>query len=376
MSTSSDTSAMRSGVSLALANRLTQLRRRLADKKTGSLLVTCPQDIHYLTGFAGDDSWLLVPPVGKLHLISDSRFQEQIQRDAPQVIAHMRQGAISQELARLLAKRRIRHLALQQDHVTLATQATLAKQLKAVRLDAIDDGLLNQRAVKHPSEVQAIRQALKIQQKAYRRTLEYVRAGQREYEVAAYLEYQMRHLGADGTSFPSIVAAGANASLPHAVPGSAKLKRNDILLIDWGARFQGYCSDLTRVVALGRMPAKMREVYSVVLQAQLAAIDAIAPGVELKAVDAVARRIIEKAGYGDRFGHGLGHGIGLLIHEQPGLSSRSSGVLQAGQVVTVEPGIYLPGIGGVRIEDDVLVTAGGHEVLSDLPKDLQSACLD
>lgn len=359
-----------------LTQRLSDLRHRLAGKKVESLLVTCPQDIRYLTGFCGDDSWLLVPPSGKLHLLSDSRFQEQIQRDAPQVIVHMRQGSLAEELAKAIGKLKLTHLALQQDHVTLAIRAGIRKQLENVSIHAIDDGLLNQRAVKQPSEVQAIRQALAIQQEAYRRTLEYVRAGQHEYEVAAYLEYQMRSLGADGVSFPSIVAAGANASLPHAVPGSAKVKRNDILLIDWGARCQGYCSDLTRVVALGRMPPKMREVYAVVLEAQLAAIEAIAPGVELKAVDAVARNIIEKAGYGDRFGHGLGHGIGLLIHEQPGLSHRSHGLLQVGQVVTVEPGIYLPGIGGVRIEDDVWVTEQGHEVLSDLPKDLASAGLD
>ncbi|HEX7010598.1 MAG TPA: M24 family metallopeptidase, partial [Phycisphaeraceae bacterium] len=188
--------------------------------------------------------------------------------------------------------------------------------------------------------------------------------------------YQMRKLGADGPSFPTIVAADASASLPHAIPGPRKLRKNGIVLIDWGARWGGYCSDLTRVVALGRMPPKLREIYQIVLDAQLAAIDAIAPGKPLKEVDAAARRLIERAGYGRQFGHSLGHGIGLDIHEMPTLSPRSDkGELEPGHVVTVEPGIYLPGIGGVRIEDDVLVTPRGAQVLSRLPKDLKSAMI-
>ncbi len=185
----------------------------------------------------------------------------------------------------------------------------------------------------------------------------------------------MRSLGADGTSFPSIVAFGANASLPHAIPGQRKAKAGEVLLFDWGSRYGGYCSDLTRVVAIGKMPARMREVYQVVLDAQMAAINAIAPGKTLKEIDAVARNLIIKAGYGKQFGHSLGHGLGLNVHEQPNLSPRAEGVLEPGQVVTVEPGIYLPGLGGVRIEDDILVTPKGHEVLSDLPKDLESAII-
>jgi Xaa-Pro aminopeptidase len=240
---------------------------------------------------------------------------------------------------------------------------------------AVDDGLLDQRAVKQPMEISAIRQALKIQRQAFRRTLDQLRPGQTENQVAAFLEYQMRLLGADGASFPTIAAADANAALPHAIPGPRKLRRGGILLIDWGARFRGYCGDLTRVVALGKMPPKLREVYKVVLDAQLAAIDAVGPGKRLKDIDAVARCMIEKAGYGEYFGHGLGHGIGLDIHEQPVLSRRAKGELRPGHVVTVEPGIYLPGVGGVRIEDDVLVTARGRQVLSDLPKSLESAII-
>jgi Xaa-Pro aminopeptidase len=176
-------------------------------------------------------------------------------------------------------------------------------------------------------------------------------------------------------SFPSIIAADANASLPHAVPGKKKIKAGGIVLIDWGAKWGGYCSDLTRVVAVGKMKPKIREIYKIVLDAQVAAIDAIAPGKRLCDIDAVARRAIDKAGYGERFGHSLGHGIGLDIHEQPVLAAKAKGELRPGQVVTVEPGIYLPGVGGVRIEDDVLVTPRGRKVLSDLPKSLESAII-
>lgn len=351
----------------------------MAKWKASALLVSNPRDIRYLTGFVGDDSWAIVrQDESRVELLSDFRFEEQIQREAPQARAHMRKKGLVEELEKLVKGLRIRRLALQAQHITLAQRQKLVKALGAKRLTAVDDGLLEQRAVKTPDEVAAIRKALDIQQQAYRNTLKFIRPGapgQTEAHIAAYLEYQMRTLGADGTSFPSIVAADANAALPHAIPGATTVKRHGIVLIDWGARWGGYCSDLTRVVALGQMPAKLREVYKVVLDAQLAAIAAIAPGKSLKKVDGVARAIIRKAGYAKRFGHGLGHGIGLDIHEQPVLSHRADGVLRPGQIVTVEPGIYLPGIGGVRIEDDVLVTDHGHQVLSDLPKDLESAII-
>lgn len=368
-----------------LADRVTQLQRRLSEnrrtQKADALLITNSRDIRYLTGFVGDDSWALVPlnvRARNVYVLSDFRFQEQIGREAPHVKAVIRKKGLVEELVKLLKRLKYDRIAIQTDHVTVAMRKKLVKELKASRLVEGEVGLLDQRAVKTPEEVRLIREALKVQQAAYRETLmEMVRPGVREVEVAAYLEYRMRTLGADGPSFSTIVAADANAALPHAIPGEAKLKKGGIVLIDWGARKAGYCSDLTRVVALGSMSAKMREVYGIVLEAQAAAIDAIAPGVELRAVDEAARKVIEDAGYGDAFGHGTGHGIGLDIHESPTLSKRAEegAVLEVGHVVTVEPGIYLAGVGGVRIEDDVEVTSDGGRVLSDLPRDLESAIL-
>lgn len=369
---------------LHLEERVHLLQRRLSDAARGkadAILITNPRDIRYLTGFVGDDSWAVVPLKGsaakrkKLYILSDFRFQEQIGREAPHAIAVMRKKGLIEELEKLRKRARLERIAIQPGHVSVALRKRLVKALGAKRLMEVEDKLLEQRAVKGGDEVRAINKALEIQQAAFRETLEFIAPGQTEAEVTAFLEYRMRALGADGTSFPSIVAADANAALPHAIPGQTKLKRGGIVLIDWGARWGGYCSDLTRVVALGKMPAKIREIYQIVLDAQAAAIDTIAPGVELKKIDAAARRVIRKAGYAEAFGHSTGHGIGLDIHELPTLAARSEGVLEEGHVVTVEPGIYLPGIGGVRIEDDVLVTERGHRILSELPKSLESAII-
>lgn len=359
-----------------LAARVKALQARLKKQKVDALLVTNPRDIRYLTGFIGDDSWALVPTKGgTVTVLSDFRFDEQIAREAPHVAVRMRKTSLGDELAELRHKLHLKRINVQPDYMTLAQHETLADKLGKKRLRSKPDGLIRQRSVKDATEVTAIRRSLVIQQEAFRRIIHRLQPGPTEAAVAAELEMEMRMLGADGTSFPSIVAFGANASLPHAIPGQRRAKAGEVLLFDWGSKFGGYCSDLTRVVAIGKMSAQMREVYQVVLEAQMAAIAAIAPGKSLKAIDKIARDVITKAGYGEQFGHSLGHGLGLDIHEQPNLSPRSQGELEPGHVVTVEPGIYLPGVGGVRIEDDVLVTARGHEVLSDLPKDLESAII-
>jgi Xaa-Pro aminopeptidase len=360
--------------------RLAGVRARFGKTypKVDALLVTNDKDIRYLTGFVGHDSWAIVPLAGsgRVTIVSDRRFEEQISKEAPGAKAVMRKGAIAEAAAKALDKMKAKKVGVQPGYVTLAMFKGLKKQLGGGRLVETADGLITQRSVKDAGEVALIKAAGKIQQEAYLKVIAGIRAGvDSEVHIAAMLEMTMRSLGADGPSFNTIIAVGANASMPHAIPGQTKAKKNEIILIDWGARLDGYCSDMTRVIALGKMPAKMQEVYKVVLEAQMAAIDAIAPGKVLKDIDKVARDIICKAGYEKEFSHSLGHGLGLDIHEQPTLSTKSEGVLEPGHVVTVEPGIYLPGVGGVRIEDDVLVTAGGKEVLTDLPKDLTCATI-
>ncbi|MEX2216223.1 MAG: aminopeptidase P family protein [Phycisphaeraceae bacterium] len=360
-----------------LQSRVADLRKRISKWRCDAILITNPRDVRYLTGFVGDDSWAIVTATGgKVTILSDSRFDEEIDRFAPQAKKIIRKSTVSlsQALDDELPSGQ-RSVAIQETYITLALKKALEEKVKGVTFVAVDDGMMAQRAVKDKSEVAEIRKAVAIQQQALRNTLAHLKPGMTELQVAAYLEYQMMDLGAEQAAFQSIIGACANSSLPHYRPGQAKIQNNNIVLVDWGAKHEGYCSDMTRVVALGKMPAKIREIYKVVLEAQLAAIAAIKPGAVCKDVDKAAREVIKKAGYDKQFQHGLGHGIGLNVHESPRFGPNSEGELVEGHVVTVEPGIYLPGIGGIRLEDDVLVTKKGHEVLCDLPKDLESAII-
>ena len=362
-----------------LKSRLKTLRGRVREAGLDAALLNLPLDLRYLTGFVGDDSWLLVPRAGNAVILTDSRFAEQVEREAPGTRAVIRKGAMVEAVAELIGKRGFEKLGLQETGFTLEGKKRLKKGLKAgfkgqarraPKLVAFDDGLSLQRAIKTPAEVAKIQAAGKLQQAAFEEVLGGLATGQKESAVAGRLEYAMRERGADGAAFHTIVAADANAALPHAIPGDAKLRASGFVLIDWGARLDGYCADMTRVVALKKFAKKMADVYDAVLEAQEAAIDAIAPGVLLRDVDKVARDLLTERGYGEEFGHGLGHGLGLNVHEDPRLSPLAprKGRLEVGHVVTVEPGVYLPGVGGVRIEDDVAVVEGGKKVLTTLPK--------
>ncbi|QDU71898.1 M24 family metallopeptidase [Mucisphaera calidilacus] len=358
------------------ARRVTALRKRLGDGKVDAVLLTRAVDVRYLTGFSGEDSWVLVPlRRGKPVIISDRRFEEEIAASASGSRAVMRDGPIATMTGKVVGKRGFERVGFDPSELSVTDRNRLVKASKPTRLVGMGLGLSMQRSVKSDDELALIRRAIAIQQLAFVETTAWMKVGMTELEVAAYLEYRIKVHGGEGVSFPTIVAAGARSSLPHAMPSSAKIRRNQVVLFDWGAKYDGYCSDMTRVVVMGRMSKRMREVYAIVLEAQLAGIDAIAPGVELRDVDEAAREVVRKAGYGKEFLHSLGHGIGLEIHEEPRLWGKAKGRLEVGQVVTVEPGIYLPGVGGVRIEDDVVVTASGHEVLCDLPKGLDSATL-
>jgi Xaa-Pro aminopeptidase len=236
----------------------------------------------------------------------------------------------------------------------------------------VENVMVNLRKVKGDQEVAAIRRAVEVAEEAYNAVREAIEVGVTENYLAGLMIMELRSRGATDTSFPVIVAAGAASSHPHYRPGEATVQRDQPLLIDWGARCDGYCSDLTRTLMIGRVSDQIREIYKVVLDAQRAAIDYLRPGASTQSADKVARELIAAAGYGEFFGHGLGHGIGRDIHELPALPNTANDeVLRPGMVVTVEPGIYLPGVGGVRIEDDVLITHSGCEVLSSLDKSFE-----
>ncbi|HOF18213.1 MAG TPA: aminopeptidase P family protein [Phycisphaerae bacterium] len=351
----------RSGTTRTSLRRRQAWRRaeKLAGAKIGALLVTRGQDVRYLSGFTGDDSFLLTGS-GWTVLLTDGRYAEQAARECPGLEIRVRTGSMTAALKDALAARRVRSLGVQSEHMTLQLHDALRKAARAVRLRPVTGAISPLRQVKDAAEIRAFRQLTGRGRKAF--------VGRTEREVAAELDYLMRLGGASGPAFETIVAAGAHASLPHYRPGPTRIRAGQAVLLDWGAVVDGYCSDLTRVVFTGRIPPKLAAAYEVVQKAQAAGVAAVRPGASCKSVDAAARKVIESAGRGDKFVHGLGHGIGLEVHEGPSLGRTADAKLKNGMVVTVEPGVYLPGVGGVRIEDDVLVTSKGRRRLSTLSR--------
>ncbi|MCH8967122.1 MAG: aminopeptidase P family protein [Planctomycetes bacterium] len=354
--------------------RIADCRKEMKKKRIGALLISTPRDGFYLIGFTGEDSAILVTQ-RDVHVISDGRFDEAINRECPWVTRWLRKGTLDVEIASVCQKLKIKKLAVQPDRVTLESVATWKKQNKGTRIVHAPPILANLRLIKDASELRHIRKAIRVAQEAFIAVRETIRVGQTERELAARLEYEMQRRGSSGAAFPSIVAVGSNGALPHAHPGRRKVTKGSAILFDWGAVTDGYCSDLTRMVFVGSIPRRIRAIYSVVLAAQERAIAAIRPGQRMCDVDSVARDYIAKAGYGKAFNHGLGHGFGLDVHERPSLSWRSKEKLQSGSLVTVEPGIYLPGVGGVRIEDDILVTPKGCRLLSGLSRAIEDAVI-
>jgi len=358
--------------------RRDKLRKLLSKAKGDALLVTTETNVTYLTGFTGDSSYLLLMPEGEV-LISDMRYTTQLEEECPGLKLEIRPPGtkMHEELAKLITSCRLLNLAIEAGSMTVSFYEKLKSLCKGTQLGT-SEGLVEElREIKDSEEVDAIRYAIKVAQSAFAVIRPALRPDRTEKEVGDELEYQIRLFGGVCGSFPAIVGAGARAALPHGRPkDDVRLGDSEFVLIDWGAKARLYCSDLTRVLVTGKLSPKLRNVYGVVLKAQLAAIDSIRPGAVLKDVDTAARGTIERAGFGKEFGHSLGHGIGLNIHEGPRLASDQDGKLKAGMVITVEPGIYLPGWGGVRIEDDVLVTRTGCEVLTSVPKELEESVVE
>lgn len=358
------------------SERIQRLLPSLAEAELDGLLVTDEINVRYLAGFTGDSSALLVTGNGT-SILSDRRYEEQIRRECPGLTARIRgpETRMPELIGEVLRDNQIRRLGLEDHATSWASLRQLERQLAGVVLTATSGWVAELRAVKDQAEVAILRQAVHCAERAFGLLRASLRTGMTELGAAYLLENAIRQFGGSGCGFPPIVAVGASGALPHYHPGGAQIVEGEGLLVDWGARCAGYTSDLTRTLSIGPIAAPMREIYPVVLEAQQAAIEAIRPGAVLKEVDEAARRVIRNAGYGDAFGHGLGHGIGLAVHESPRMAAVEDGTLRAGMVVTVEPGIYLPGKLGVRIEDDVLVTPAGHEVLSSLGKGLEESAV-
>ncbi|MFN3649348.1 MAG: M24 family metallopeptidase [Armatimonadota bacterium] len=351
--------------------RLQRLRQVLAEKELRGALITDAGHVGYLSGFTGSTAALLVLPERAV-FITDSRYTAQAARECPGFeLAQTSSGGTYQDAIAEKAKELgATELAIEGDLVTVSQLEKLKEKLEGVELKPVEGLVAELRRIKDAEELASIRVACGIVDRSFEFILGLLRPGVSEREIAIELEYFMKKSGSEKEAFDTIVASGHRSALPHGRASEKLLEAGDFITFDFGARVGGYHSDLTRTVVLGSATERQREVYGVVLEAQLAALDAIRAGAEGKAVDAVAREIIAGRGFGENFGHGLGHGLGRHVHDHPALSPLSTVTLEPGMVVTVEPGVYLDGWGGVRIEDDVVVTETGCEILTSAPKQL------
>lgn len=357
--------------------RQERLRAEMRAESIPALLVSNSVNVTWLTGFTGEASWLLVT-ADRLILFSDTRFEVQIAAECPGLETVIRGASqTTPELAcSSISRMGLPGLAIEAASLSKAACDDLAERLPNLPLRPTTGLVESLRAIKDEHELELIRRSVAINERTFSVIRYQLRSGQTERDVGFSLEHQMRLLGADRCAFPPIVGVGEQAALPHARLTDRRIGSAPFVLIDWGTHAGGYASDLTRVVFTGPPPKVMLEIYETVRRAQAAAIALIRPGARLREIDAAARNLIADAGFGDRFGHGLGHGFGMEVHEEPFLRPSSTGVLKAGMVITIEPGIYLPGVGGVRLEDDILVTGDGHERLSRLPVEWESLAID
>jgi Xaa-Pro aminopeptidase len=344
-----------------LRTRLKGIRAGIARLKADCLIVTKPANVTYVTGFMGEDSWAVVLPRGVI-LVTDSRYSEQAASQCRLCGIVVRKDAMAKAVAGLLRNRGGIKVAAVEKSTSIAEFGELRKHLPC-RVKAVEKVVESARRTKDVGEIAAIRAAAKIAGRAFERAFRRVRAGLTENEVAGVIDFEIRRAGGRN-SFDTIVAFGPNASRPHHQPTARKLRKNDTVLIDFGVRHKGYCCDITRCFAVGKPTRFFNKVYAVVNEARLAALAMVGAGVEIKRVDAAAKAVIRKYGL-PVYGHGTGHGLGLEVHETPSVSAKSEGILQAGDVITIEPAVYIPGRLGLRIEDDVLVTKDGCVVLSE-----------
>ena len=347
----------------ARGDRLVDLMR---ERELDSLLVTDLVNVRYLTGFTGSNGACVLAPDRRLFL-TDFRYVSQ----AEEQVADFERLPAGRELAADLAEQLSGRAGFDDAHMSVRTHTRLAEKVgEDVELVAAGGLVERLRQIKDAYELERIGAAAALATEALEQTLEQGLAGRTERDVARSLERAQRDRGAEDPSFSAIVAAGPHGALPHAEPRDVEIPHGTLVVVDWGARVDGYCSDCTRTLATGELSGRAAEVYELVRRAQAEALTAVRSGAGKEAVDAVARDIIEEAGHGEHFGHGLGHGVGLEVHEEPRLARQSEGELATGNVVSVEPGVYLPGELGVRIEDLVAVGDDGAEVFTSFPKTL------
>jgi Xaa-Pro aminopeptidase len=348
--------------------KLEKLKSSFEKLNIDGLLIVSNYNRRYISNFTGSSGVVLISS-DKALFITDFRYVEQASKQCEgfEIVQHT--GTIVEEIAEQAKKLGIKKLGFEQDHVTFATYKSYEKALDG-ELVPVSGVVEKLRLIKTPSEIKILKEAADIADAAFKHILDFIRPGKTELEVSNELEFFMRKAGATSSSFDIIVASGLRGALPHGVASDKLIENGDFVTLDFGAYYKGFISDITRTVAVGEPSAKLKEIYNVVLEAQLKGMAGIKPGMTGKQADALTRDYITEKGYGEYFGHSTGHGIGLEVHEGPALSSKSDIVLEPGMLVTVEPGIYIPGLGGVRIEDDTQITETGNETLTHSTKEL------
>jgi Xaa-Pro aminopeptidase len=353
-----------------MKNRIKRIVSLLEKENLDALLVNFQPNVRYLSGYDGTNGLVLLT-FDKGLFITDFRYQEQAKKEVKDLKLHLAQRELIYDLAKFkFLQKRNQRIGFEANHTSYSTVQKLKEILPNALLVPTENLVESLLIIKDKGEVAKIEKAAQITDKAFSHILDLVKPGVREKDLAAEIEHGFKRMGGDGPAFSTIVASGYRSSMPHGRASDKKLKVGEFVTFDMGAIYQGYVSDMTRTLILGRATPKQRKIYNLVLKAQTKAISRAKAGIRGMELDKVAREVIAKAGYGKYFGHGLGHGLGLEVHSGPVVNARSKTILKPGMVITIEPGIYIPGWGGVRIEDDVLITPRGCKVLNQSPKNL------
>ncbi len=348
--------------------RLAKLRALLEENHTDAILVTHAVNRKYVSGFTGSSGMLLIT-ADKALLFSDFRYRTQAPIQAPSFEFIEHQANPIDAIRDSASVLHLSKIAFEAHDVSFETYSSYTRQLQGIELVPAGKWIEQLRMVKDQDELVIMREAAGLADRTFNHIIGLLKPGMREMDVALEIEFYMRHHGATSSSFETIVASGERSALPHGVASDRILQYGEYVKMDFGAFYQGYCSDITRTVMLGKPTDRHLDIYQIVLEAQQATLEGIRPGMTGREADAIARNIITKHGYGELFGHGTGHGLGMEIHESPRLSLTGDTILEPGMTVTVEPGIYIAGFGGVRIEDDVVITQAGVDILTHAPKD-------
>lgn len=352
-----------------MEKRINKLREKLKEKNIEAFLVTKKENVRYLSQFTGTAGKLLITENDSV-FITDFRYLDQAEEQTDGCVIEEISSNFIEGFAELLKRKKIRNLSFESQDINFKMYQQLKEKLDLDSLNPVEAVVEKLRMIKDQSEIEKINKAVKIADQGFEFLLEFIEPGKSEREVALELEFFMKRQGGEKNAFDFIVASGKRGALPHGVASNKKIEKGDLVTIDFGTVYQGYHSDITRTIAVGEPGAELKEIYNIVLEAQQKVIADIKAGMSCVEVDKIARDMIAAAGYKENFGHGLGHGLGLEIHEGPRVSYSSEDSLKAGMVVTDEPGIYVSGLGGVRIEDDLIITESGCEVLNSAPKEL------